>query len=122
VICYGVAQEARSLGNPGKEGSEMGLFSVRGRLPQPAEHTSPVRLDGDGTFVRAVHGIAALPVRFGRVVGVAIQNTGGELAAKLREARLAAIAATNDARIVAVLLLLAAVALGLEMAASFHLI
>jgi len=40
----------------------------------------------------------------------------------LREARLIAIAATNDARIVAVLLLAAAVALGLEMAASFHLI
>jgi hypothetical protein len=32
------------------------------------------------------------------------------------------IAATNDARIVAVLLLLAAVALALEMAASFHVI
>jgi hypothetical protein len=59
-------------------------------------------------------------------VAVAIQatvrNTGRELAAGLREARLAAIAATNDARIVAVLLLLAAVALGLEMAASFHVI
>jgi hypothetical protein len=59
-------------------------------------------------------------------VAVAIQatvrNTGRELAAGFREARLAAIAATNDARIVAVLLLLAAVALGLEMAASFHVI
>jgi hypothetical protein len=53
---------------------------------------------------------------------VAIRNTGREVAAGLREARLAAIAATNDARIVAVLLLAAAVALGLEMAASFHVI
>jgi len=44
------------------------------------------------------------------------------MAAGLREARQAVIAATNDARIVAVLLLLAAVALGLEMAASFHVI
>jgi hypothetical protein len=52
----------------------------------------------------------------------AVANTGKELAARLGEARLAAIAATNDARIVAVLLLLAAGALGLEMAASFHLI
>jgi hypothetical protein len=34
--------------------------------------------------------------------------------------RVAAVAATNDARIVAVLLVLAALALGLEMAASFH--
>jgi hypothetical protein len=52
----------------------------------------------------------------------AVANTGKELAAGLGEARLAAIAATNDARIVAVLLLLAAGALGLEMAASFHVI
>jgi hypothetical protein len=52
----------------------------------------------------------------------AVANTGKELAARLGEARLAAIAATNDARIVAVLLLLAAGALGLEMAASFHVI
>jgi hypothetical protein len=45
-----------------------------------------------------------------------------ELATRLSKARLAAEAATNDARVVAILLLLAAVALGLEMAASFHLI
>jgi hypothetical protein len=45
-----------------------------------------------------------------------------EVAARLGKARLAAVAATNDARIVAILLLLAAVALGLEMAASFHVI
>jgi hypothetical protein len=36
--------------------------------------------------------------------------------------RIAARAATNDARIVAILLVLAALALGLEMAASFHLL
>ena len=78
----------------------MGLFSARGRLSQPAAHEWSL-----GGTVRA-----------------AIQNTGRKIAAGLREARLAAIAATNDARIVAVVLLLAAVALGLEMAASFHLI
>jgi hypothetical protein len=78
----------------------MGLFSARGRLSQPGAHEWPL----------------------GRTVRAAIQNTGREIAAGLREARLAAIAATNDARIVAVVLLLAAVALGLEMAASFHLI
>ena len=44
------------------------------------------------------------------------------LGAALRAARQAAIAATNDARMVAILLLLAALALGLEMAASFHLL
>jgi hypothetical protein len=55
-------------------------------------------------------------------IRAAVANTGKELAAGLREARLAAIAATNDAWIVAVLLLLAAVALGLEMAASFRVI
>jgi hypothetical protein len=100
----------------------MGLFSVRGRLPQPAEHESPVRLDSDGSLARAVHGIGGLPARVGRALAAAIRNTGRELAVKGREARLAAIAATNDARIVAVVLLLAAVALGLEMTASFHLI
>jgi hypothetical protein len=78
----------------------MGLFSARGRLSRPAAHEWPL----------------------GRLVRVAIRNTGREVAAGLREARLAAIAATNDARIVAVLLLAAAVALGLEMAASFHVI
>ena len=36
--------------------------------------------------------------------------------------RVAAVAATNDARIVAIVLIIAALALGLEMAASFHLI
>jgi len=53
---------------------------------------------------------------------VAKRNTGRHLAAGLRAARRAAIGATNDARVVAVLLVLAAVALGLEMAASFHVI
>jgi hypothetical protein len=52
----------------------------------------------------------------------AIRNSGNEVAGTLRKARLAAVAATNDARIVAVLLLLAAVALALEMSASFHLL
>jgi hypothetical protein len=100
----------------------MGLFSVRGRLPRPADHESRVRLDGDGSLAQAVHGIGGLPARVGPMLAAVIRNTGRELAAKVREARLAAIAATNDARIVAVLLLMAAVALGLEMAASFHLI
>ena len=78
----------------------MGLFSARGRLSQPAAHEGPL----------------------GRTVRAAFQSIGREMAAGLREARQAVIAATNDARIVAVLLLLAAVALGLEMAASFHVI
>jgi hypothetical protein len=58
-----------------------------------------------------------------RVAGrAAVRNTRSEVGAALREVRLAAIAATNDAWIVAILLVLAAVALGLEMAASFHLL
>lgn len=60
--------------------------------------------------------------RLALAIRSAVANTGRELAAKLGEARLAATAATNDAWIVAVLLLVAAMALGLEMAASFHLI
>jgi hypothetical protein len=100
----------------------MGLFSAHGRLPQPAGQESPVRFDAGESVAQVAHWIGALPVRLGLVVRSAIRNTGKELAAGLREARLAAIAATNDARIVAVLLLLAALALGLEMAASFHVI
>jgi hypothetical protein len=100
----------------------MGLFSVRGRLPQPAEHKSAGGLDADASLARAAHGIGALSVRVGRALSAAIRNTGRELGVKIREARLVAIAATDDARIVTVLLLLAAVALALEMAASFHLI
>jgi hypothetical protein len=40
----------------------------------------------------------------------------------LKRLRMAAAAATNDVRIVAILLVLAALALGLEMAASFRLL
>src|SRR2546427_11130836 len=64
----------------------MGLFSARGRLAQPVGREWPL----------------------GRAVRTAIRSTGREMAAGLREARLAAIAATNAARIVAGLLLLAA--------------
>jgi hypothetical protein len=84
----------------------MGLFSVRGRLPRPA------RRDRIGT----------LPVRVGLAVRAAIRNAGNAVATGLRDIRLAVVAAIDDARIVAALLALAAVALGLEMAASFHLI
>ena len=95
MICYGVDQGPVRSANSGKEGSEMGLFSVRGRLPEPAERPSPVRVRSE--VVRRL----------------------GAFRARLAHA---AIAATNDARIVAILLVLAAVALGLEMAASFHVI
>jgi voltage-gated potassium channel Kch len=78
----------------------MGLFSAHGRLSQAAAHEQAL----------------------GRTVRAAIQSIVREMAAGLRQARLVVVAATNDARIVAVLLLLAAVALGLEMAASFHVI
>ena len=100
----------------------MGLFSVRGRLPQPAEPTSPVRLHSEGIPVQVARRIGAFPARLALAARTAMRNMGQGVAARLRDARLAAIAATNDARIVAVLLLLAAVALGLEMAASFHVI
>jgi hypothetical protein len=100
----------------------MGLFSAHGRLPQPAGHKSPVRLPSKGSSAQVARRMGALPAQLGLAAREAIGNTGRELATRLREARLIAIAATNDARIVAVLLLAAAVALGLEMAASFHLI
>jgi hypothetical protein len=94
----------------------MGLFSVRGRLPQPAS------VDSEDSLPHMARRIGALAGRLGLAARAAIRNTGREVAAAFGEARLAAIAATNDAWIVAVLLLLAAVALGLEMAASFHVI
>ena len=78
----------------------MGLFSVRGRLTRSSGYRSPIRLHSE-------YSLAAL-TRF-----------AGALPGRLRQAL---VAATNDARIVAVLLVLAAVALGFEMAASFHLI
>ena len=84
----------------------MGLFSMRGRLLRRADPSSGPRLWARLTTAR-------------RAV---LRKMRNEAAARLREVRLAAIAATNDARIVAAVLLLAAVALGLEMAASFHLI
>jgi hypothetical protein len=84
----------------------MGLFSVRGRLLSRADPRSR----------------PPLPARLGVAARAAIRNTANEAAAGLRDVRLAMIAATDDARIVAVLLLGAAAALGLEMAASFHLI
>ena len=84
----------------------MGLFSVRGRLPRPAGENRT------GTIT----------ARFAMAARATIRDTGDEMAARLRDIRLALVAATDDAKIVAVLLLVAAVALGLEMAASFHLI
>lgn len=84
----------------------MGLFSV---------HLHP-----EHGPARAAHRIETLSVRLRLAARAAASNTRSEVGAALREARLAAVAATNDARIVAILLLLAALALGLEMAASFH--
>jgi hypothetical protein len=98
----------------------MGLFSVRGRLPQRAGYKSPVDL-GTPPAARGAPD-RRVTARLGLAARAAIRNTGRKVAAGLGEARLAAIAATNDARIVTVLLLLATVALGLEMAASLHLI
>ena len=86
----------------------MGLFSVQWH----SEHGPP----------RAGRPVERLPVRLRLAARGAVRNTRGEVAAAWREAKLAAIAATNDARIVGILLVLAALALGLEMAASFHLL
>lgn len=71
---------------------------------------------------RTGRAVEPLPVRLRLAARAAVRNTRGEVAAAFREAKLAAIAATNDARIVGILLVLAALALGLEMAASFHLL
>jgi len=71
---------------------------------------------------RARHRVESKSVRLRLAARAAARSTRNEVATALREARLAAIAATNDARIVGILLVLAAVALGLEMAASFHLL
>lgn len=84
----------------------MRQFLVRGRVPRPA----------------AARWIGTFPGRLRLAARAVIRNTGKEAAAGSRDVRVAALAATNNARIVAVLLLLAAVALALEMAASFHLI
>ena len=78
----------------------MGLFSVRGRLSRPTGYKSPIRLHSEYSLAAAARRVGAIPARL----------------------RLAAVAATNDARVVAVLLVLAAVALALAMAASFRLL
>jgi hypothetical protein len=71
---------------------------------------------------RAAHRDETRSVGLRQAARAVIRNTRSEIGAALREVRLAAVAATNDARIVAILLVLAALALGLEMAASFHLL
>jgi hypothetical protein len=78
----------------------MGIFSARGRLSRSPGYKSPIRLHSEYSLAAAVHQVGALPARLRR----------------------AAVAATNDARVVAVLLILAALALAAEMAASFRLI
>jgi hypothetical protein len=78
----------------------MGMFSARGRLSRPAGYKSTIRLHSEFRLAAARRWVRSVPAKLGMV---------GR-------------AATNDARIVAVLLVLAAVALGLEMAASFRLI
>lgn len=79
-----------------------------------------VQLHSEHGPERAIRPVEAYSVRAQLAARAAVRNTRRELAAALREAKLAAIAATNDARIVAIMLVLAALALGLEMAASFH--
>jgi hypothetical protein len=81
-----------------------------------------VQLHPEHAPARAGRPVEPLPVRLRQAARAAVRNTRSEVAAALRETKLAAIAATNDARIVGILLVLAALALGLEMAASFHLI
>jgi hypothetical protein len=78
----------------------MGLFSVRGRLTRSTGYKLPIRLHSEYSLSGVARRVGAVPGRL----------------------RLALVAATNDARIVAVFLVVAAVALGLEMAASFHVI
>jgi hypothetical protein len=81
-----------------------------------------VQLHPEHGPARARRPVETLSVRLRSAARAAVRNTRSEVAAALREARLAAIAGTNDARIVGILLVLAALALGLEMAASFHLL
>ena len=100
----------------------MGLFSVRARLPQPAGPKAPVRLHARDIVARTIAGIRALPARLGPPARAAVGTTGSRVRTRLGQARRTAIAATNDARVVAVVLLLAAAALAVEMAASFHVI
>ena len=78
----------------------MGLFSVRGRLTRSRGYRSPIRLHSE-------YSLAGIARRVGGIPG---------------HLRRALVAATNDARVVAVVLVVAALALGLEMAASFHVI
>jgi hypothetical protein len=70
----------------------------------------------------AARPVERFSVRLRLATRTAARNAKNELVAALGEVQLAAIAATNDARIVAILLVLAALALGLEMAASFRLL
>jgi hypothetical protein len=81
-----------------------------------------VQLHPEHGSARAARTPDTWSVRLRLAARAAARNTRSEIAAALGEARLAAIAATNDARIVGILLVLAALALGLEMAASFHLL
>ncbi|HEY4871839.1 MAG TPA: hypothetical protein VIJ03_08075 [Candidatus Dormibacteraeota bacterium] len=106
MICYGDGQEAPFA--QGKEGSEVGLFSMQ--------------LHPEHGPARAARRVETVSVRLRLAARAAVRNTRSEVGAALREAKLAAIAATNDARVVGILLVLAALALGLEMAASFHLL
>jgi hypothetical protein len=78
----------------------MGLFSAHGRLSRSTGPRWPIRLHSELSLAGAQRWVGAIP---GRLKG-------------------AAVAAINDARVVTVLLVLAALALALEMAASFHVI
>ena len=78
----------------------MGLFSVRGRLSRSTENRWPIPIHSEFSLRGAREWAGGLPARVNR----------------------AARAAINDPRIVSALLVLAAVALAVEMAASFHVI
>lgn len=78
----------------------MGLFSAHGRLSRSTGPRWPIRLHSEFTLAGTRRWLGSLPGRLKVAVGAAI----------------------NDARVVSVLLVLAAIALAVEMAASFHVI
>jgi hypothetical protein len=80
----------------------MGLFSAHRRGFRPAGFRSPIGIHSELSLVAMARHVALAASRAARGLGSG------------------ATAATNDARVVGVLLLMAAAALAFEMAQSFH--
>ena len=98
----------------------MGLFSAHRGGFRPAGFRSPIRIHSEISIVATARQVAALPAVLPTLITAGLRRGALTAGRAARALGTGATAATNDARVVGVLLLVAASALAFEMAQSFR--